>query len=521
MTTELDTTRAVRAWLEEGVTRLPDRVLDSVLSELPMTPQQRRVDLAHPATWRGSTFVRLLVATIALAMIGTSLALATGALRLAPVPRPFDVTTLEAGRYVIDRPFPVRIGLDVPDGWQGSEHEGDTVSIVRPDTGEGGAALTFTLVDAIYPDPCHWADGSIVPVGPTVDDLASGLAATRGVTATRPIAENLGGYDARHISMTAPSSFAGCTKLDDPFHVWGLPEQHSLVPAEHDEIWIAQVGPTRLVVYSEVFDSTPPAVIAELHSMVASLRIGEFAPVPVPTTPPAPTPPPRPDAAWPYAGNGVPLTQTGFYETVQLYEYTSDGGARRLPDLRAAAFLGQRGWFGADVGIVSDLGSQPQARLAWWSVERVYLDPCHWQTSPLGVADPPLMRDQDGLTEALSGWWPTESDSTASRDVAPAPFAPVVTTPPKAVVWNGLAQEIELRIPADLDLGSCDRREYRLWETHQGSSRTGRPGERIRLDVVDLRPGLLVADASRQADASATVVDQLDSARDSLAIVMP
>lgn len=41
MNTERDTTRIVRSWLEDGVTVLPDRVLDSVLDQLPATHQRR------------------------------------------------------------------------------------------------------------------------------------------------------------------------------------------------------------------------------------------------------------------------------------------------------------------------------------------------------------------------------------------------------------------------------------------------------------------------------------------------
>ncbi|MDP9244616.1 MAG: hypothetical protein M3O77_06005 [Chloroflexota bacterium] len=41
MSTDRDTTRIVRSWLEEGVTALPDRVLDTVLDQVPATPQRR------------------------------------------------------------------------------------------------------------------------------------------------------------------------------------------------------------------------------------------------------------------------------------------------------------------------------------------------------------------------------------------------------------------------------------------------------------------------------------------------
>ena len=41
MSADRDVTRIVRSWLEEGRTALPDRVLDSVLDQLPATRQRR------------------------------------------------------------------------------------------------------------------------------------------------------------------------------------------------------------------------------------------------------------------------------------------------------------------------------------------------------------------------------------------------------------------------------------------------------------------------------------------------
>src|SRR4029079_6051160 len=40
MTTERETLHTIGLWLEEGRTRLPDRVLDAVLDQLPATPQR-------------------------------------------------------------------------------------------------------------------------------------------------------------------------------------------------------------------------------------------------------------------------------------------------------------------------------------------------------------------------------------------------------------------------------------------------------------------------------------------------
>ena len=41
MSTDHDVTRIVRSWLEEGTTVIPDRVLDTVLDQVPTTHQRR------------------------------------------------------------------------------------------------------------------------------------------------------------------------------------------------------------------------------------------------------------------------------------------------------------------------------------------------------------------------------------------------------------------------------------------------------------------------------------------------
>ncbi|HET8786455.1 MAG TPA: hypothetical protein VFM38_12525, partial [Candidatus Limnocylindrales bacterium] len=459
MTGELDTTRAVRAWLQEGVTRLPDRVLDEVLADVPATPQRRR-SVNGVAAWRRSTWVRLLVALMTLVVAAASLMVATGAWRPPPVPRPFDARPLDAGRYVIDRPFPVRISLDLPAGWEGTDLGADVASIARSDTAEGRPALTFTEVNAIYPDPCHWADDSLVPVGPT-DDLARLLAMTNGVVAAGPLATEFGGYAARHVTLTAPADFAGCTSPDDPYHLWGIPGVHSLAPGEHDEIWVTQVGATRLVAYSEVFPTTPPAALAELDAIVASVRLERFAAIaePLPTAP-------TEIESWPVIADGLPLEHRGYEQAVQLHTYGPDGSVQRVAAPFVAALLGQSGWIGRQGGIATESGSSPSARLSWSSVATVYLDPCHWQTSKTGTAAAPLMRDQDGLTSALNAWWPTVTDSKVSVGYAPAPFAPIVTALPKAVAWNSLlTEELEITVPDDVDVSACDAGVYRLWET--------------------------------------------------------
>ena len=68
MSTDRETTRIVRSWLEEGVTALPDRVLDTVLDQLPATPQRR----SWWPTWRSNrmnTYAKLLAAAAAVLVV--------------------------------------------------------------------------------------------------------------------------------------------------------------------------------------------------------------------------------------------------------------------------------------------------------------------------------------------------------------------------------------------------------------------------------------------------------------------
>ena len=68
MSTDRETTRIVRSWLEEGVTRLPDRVLDAVLDQVPATRQRRSW---WPA-WRSNqmnTYAKLIATAAAVLVV--------------------------------------------------------------------------------------------------------------------------------------------------------------------------------------------------------------------------------------------------------------------------------------------------------------------------------------------------------------------------------------------------------------------------------------------------------------------
>ncbi len=101
-----ETERVVRSWLSEGTTRLPDRVLDAVLDEVPSTPQRR----AWWPAWRfadmNNTFRIALaaIAVAAVAFIGISLLPRTNNVGVRPSPRPRALHRPRRPRHPVPRP---------------------------------------------------------------------------------------------------------------------------------------------------------------------------------------------------------------------------------------------------------------------------------------------------------------------------------------------------------------------------------------------------------------------------------
>jgi hypothetical protein len=75
VSTDRDVTRIVRSWLDEGVTALPDRVLDLVLDQVPATPQRHAPWLARrfPLVNNVLKVATAAVAIVVIAILGISL----------------------------------------------------------------------------------------------------------------------------------------------------------------------------------------------------------------------------------------------------------------------------------------------------------------------------------------------------------------------------------------------------------------------------------------------------------------
>jgi hypothetical protein len=280
MSTDRDVTQSVRSWLDEGVTALPDRVLDAVLDRLPATPQRR-------ATWWPVRRLPVMNTTAKLAVTAAVVILVAflgfnylqgsntgnpGIDDASPTPTPEPQALVEgaAGPGTFSTtPFSgetVRFTFDMPAGWQGGSEW-----LVGPvSTADDGSALLFLQVDGLYSDPCASAGSPDVSVGSTADDLAAALMAQTAYEATLTENRTIDGYPTTRLELVMPSDldYSGCT--DGFFRVWDGPPGSGQPNRWY--LWIVDVEDTPVLLVADVTAATEQHE-AQIEDMVLSLQI--------------------------------------------------------------------------------------------------------------------------------------------------------------------------------------------------------------------------------------------------------
>jgi hypothetical protein len=219
--TDPEVARVVRSWLVEGVDRLPDRVLDSVLESVPATPQRRPMW----AAWRliampnlvkllGAAAAILFVAVVGWRFLPSSGGIGAPAATVAPSPSPDGSSGPSASAppaiHVAD-PFAMPFTITLPPG--------NTSRQVTE--GEAQIDGTFGFVGVFVPqsvphDPCHAP--TVVPserpgaTPPSAAELVTDLTSMTGFEAGPVSSTTIGGLPAKAftISNTIDTDTAGC-----------------------------------------------------------------------------------------------------------------------------------------------------------------------------------------------------------------------------------------------------------------------------------------------------------------------
>jgi hypothetical protein len=306
-----DIDRLLRHWMDDGPTRMPDRIVDVVADRISVQRQRRSWRLLRRLPM--NTYVKLgaaIAAALVVAVIGWNLLPGlrpgVGDTSPTPTPSPTAVATpaptvlpdlrsgaLAPGRYraiPLDGVSGLAVTFEVPAGWEGFPDW----AVLGPNGTEdpGGAGVGFLSAEGLFSDPCHWdASGSghwpqagDVPVGPTAADLATALLAGRPYQATAGPDVVVDGYPAKRVDVTMPSDvdFKACdgaNEVDEgAYFIWGT--RHSggsdlyvQGPGNRWRLWIVDVDDARLIIVLSDFPATLATDRSAAEAIVASVTI--------------------------------------------------------------------------------------------------------------------------------------------------------------------------------------------------------------------------------------------------------
>ena len=283
MSTDRDVTRIVRSWLEEGVTALPDRVLDSVLDQLPATSQRRPLWPARRSERMNSALKIVVAAAAVVAVVVAGVYLVPrqggiggeGAPSSSPEPSPsHQVVRITVAGTELDG-TPLKLTAQIPEGWS-TGASGPTgpyavhgAGAVEPPAGIG---LFASIVDNTFSDPCLHVERS-PKVGRTVAEAAAALGAIPNATSTPPVQTTLAGHPATYLELTIPASLP-CAP--DQFYLWqDSPNSDWWATAFNEviRVWFVDIGGQRVAIAARSYPGTSDEAKAELQGILDSIKI--------------------------------------------------------------------------------------------------------------------------------------------------------------------------------------------------------------------------------------------------------
>jgi hypothetical protein len=210
MSTDRDTTRIVRSWLQTDEYESADRVLDVVLDQLDTTPQRR-------ATWWPvrrlppmNTTAKLALAAAAVvvvALLGLRFMLPdvggpTGTPEPTPIPSSLALPaqgSLSPGTYILSDPGVTArpVTITVPAGWSTDESFVRKGNAVNPT--QSAVYLGTWIVSHVDVDACDEAAG--VTETTTAQAIVDALSAQAGSGMTGPTADTLGGVATQRFDL--------------------------------------------------------------------------------------------------------------------------------------------------------------------------------------------------------------------------------------------------------------------------------------------------------------------------------
>ena len=306
MSFDPDTTRIVRSWLDEGVTQLPDRVLDSVLDQVPATPQRRVTWWPARRLQSMNTLLKFgLAAAVVLALavfIGINTLGTSGTNVGGPGAEPTQSPEASVAEPTVE---PSSLAstpeTGLPEGpfqlaWEGYADEAPRIEVtipapgwVEPDAGilmkgkevenlPEAAIIAFSEPAGtpfyVYGDPCKWESTKPETPVTTVDEITAALAAQASRDASEPVDVTVGGYAGKVITLHVPddASVDDCEGGEFASFGTGRDElaRYHQGPGQIDELWIVDVDGAIVIIDTMYRVDTPAELLDELRSIAES-----------------------------------------------------------------------------------------------------------------------------------------------------------------------------------------------------------------------------------------------------------
>jgi hypothetical protein len=295
MSTERETTRIVRSWLEEGRTSLPDWVRDDVLDRLPATPQRRS---RWPA-WRYfpvNAYAKVAIGVAAVAVVavaGFNLlprpigpggpvpsptnTLTTPSTSPSPSPTPEPTASPVAHSMMPfaenPRAASMTFAFTAPPSWYAFGEAGVSIDGNGPD-GDEASVLFYSGGRSLFSDPCLTVEAEAeldadIPVGPTVEDLVTALVDHPLINVTDPVDVTLAGYSGTYLDLTVPDDISECAN----YRPMDVGHHYAQGPGQRWHMWILDVDGTRVLVEGNDYPATASETLAEEQAIIESLVI--------------------------------------------------------------------------------------------------------------------------------------------------------------------------------------------------------------------------------------------------------
>jgi hypothetical protein len=303
---------------------------------------------------------------------------------------------------------------------------------------------------------------------------------------------------------------------------WPWPLGRFAIDQRRATWWPVRRGPTMNPAMRLVIAATVIAVAALIGiNYLVAPNIGTQDLVGASPTPPVPSPSATleseaatdvPEQTDP-PGNELPLA--GVLEAGR-YSYANpfvDGNPVRdceqgCSDYSRVSFTLPAGWATTDGLVHKHLGQPGEVAFSFWTVGEAYLDPCHWRESPL--------IDLWVHEHAADGSFVIHPDVGLQTQVGRNGTTPVETS-----IGGQPALRIDLSVPAELDIATCDAGQYRSWsewDVPGGGNTHHAAGQVDWVYIVDVDRRELVIDASHGPDATAEDIAELEEVLASMSI---